>query len=154
MQRPLPNGALTVSPVIYHRPSVMLDYSMSLILPNLDLKYDNCNVPAIWEDEYNYCVADSDIPGVDTSVHCVETTDPAPPGYNWATSNTTKRYNRMRDALVSVQDINVILFSLCEWGYADVVAWGAGTGNSWRVSGDINGVFFTQKSGLGFLFEL
>jgi alpha-galactosidase len=106
----------------------------------IDLKYDNCNVPAIWDDEYVACVADSDIPGVNPNGTCPGLADAAPPGYNWATSNTTKRYNRMRDALVAVQDINVILFSLCEWGDADVVSWGYETGNSWRISGDINGI--------------
>jgi alpha-galactosidase len=45
----------------------------------------------------------------------------------------------MRDALAAVEDQRVILFSLCEWGTADVVSWGNQTANSWRMSGDING---------------
>lgn len=44
----------------------------------------------------------------------------------------------MRDALVSVEADRTILFSLCDWGQADVNAWGNETGNSWRMSGDIN----------------
>jgi alpha-galactosidase len=44
----------------------------------------------------------------------------------------------MRDALVAVQDKRTILFSLCDWGQADVLEWSAQTGNSWRMSGDIS----------------
>jgi alpha-galactosidase len=42
----------------------------------------------------------------------------------------------MRDALLAEK--RTILYSLCEWGDADVWAWGNETGNSWRMSGDIN----------------
>lgn len=59
----------------------------------------------------------------------------APAGYNWTTSNTAVRYRLMRDALQSQS--RTILFSLCEWGQADVEVWGNETGNSWRMSGDI-----------------
>jgi alpha-galactosidase len=41
----------------------------------------------------------------------------------------------MRDALEAQN--RTILYSLCEWGQADVEAWGNETGNSWRMSGDI-----------------
>lgn len=41
----------------------------------------------------------------------------------------------MRDALEKVN--RTILYSLCEWGAADVNEWGAQTGNSWRMSRDI-----------------
>ncbi len=41
----------------------------------------------------------------------------------------------MRDALLAQN--RTILYSLCEWGHADVTAWGNSTGNSWRMSGDI-----------------
>jgi len=41
----------------------------------------------------------------------------------------------MRDALLAQN--RTILFSLCEWGQADVEEWGNATGNSWRMSGDI-----------------
>ncbi|KAI7971725.1 hypothetical protein EIK77_002726 [Talaromyces pinophilus] len=102
------------------------------------LKYDNCNYPSEWDDEYNACIPDSDYPGVNPNGTCPGLTNPAPAGYDWSTSNTTKRFNIMRDALVAVQDQRVILYSLCEWGYADVPSWGNGTGNSWRVTGDIN----------------
>lgn len=41
----------------------------------------------------------------------------------------------MRDALEAQN--RTILYSLCEWGQADVEEWGNATGNSWRMSGDI-----------------
>ncbi|OKL64710.1 putative alpha-galactosidase B [Talaromyces atroroseus] len=114
-------------------------YPASIGYEDIDAQaFAEWGVDSIWDDEYNACVPDSDFPGVNPDGTCPDLEDPAPPGYDWATSNTTKRYNRMRDALVAVQDTRVILFSLCEWGNADVVSWGNGTGNSWRVSGDIN----------------
>lgn len=42
----------------------------------------------------------------------------------------------MRDALLAVN--RTILYSLCDWGQADVNAWGNETGSSWRMSGDIS----------------
>ncbi|KAL1960036.1 hypothetical protein VTO42DRAFT_208 [Malbranchea cinnamomea] len=50
-------------------------------------------------------------------------------------SNTAERYRRMRDAL-KAQD-RPILFSLCNWGHADVISWARDVGISWRMSGDI-----------------
>lgn len=44
----------------------------------------------------------------------------------------------MRDALLGVN--RTILYSLCDWGQADVNDWGNQTGNSWRMSGDIQGM--------------
>lgn len=46
----------------------------------------------------------------------------------------------MRDALLKID--RTILYSLCEWGQADVKTWGNETGNSWRMSGDITGKWF------------
>lgn len=135
MPRPLLNGALIVRLLLstdwMNRPNWLY---------GVDLKYDNCNYPSEWDDEYNACIPDSDYPGVNPNGTCPGLTNPAPAGYDWSTSNTTKRFNIMRDALVAVQDQRVILYSLCEWGYADVPSWGNGTGNSWRVTGDINGM--------------
>ncbi|CRG87498.1 alpha-galactosidase [Talaromyces islandicus] len=102
------------------------------------LKYDNCNVPSNWTDEYTYCVAESDFPGVNPNGTCPGLDNQAPSGYDWSKSNTAKRFNVMRDALAAVEDQRVILYSLCEWGYADVISWGNQTGSSWRISGDIN----------------
>ncbi|MFD6186796.1 hypothetical protein [Streptomyces goshikiensis] len=45
------------------------------------------------------------------------------------------RYRAMRDALRETG--RPILYSLCNWGLADVATWGAGTGHTWRTSGDI-----------------
>lgn len=97
-----------------------------------DLKYDNCGVPQNWTDQYNYCVPGS---GNGPNGTCPNLQNPPPKGYDWSTSNTAQRYRRMRDALVSID--HTILYSLCDWGNADVNEWGNATGNSWRMSGDI-----------------
>jgi len=101
------------------------------------LKYDNCNVPSNWTDEYIACVPDGSSEE-STNGTCTNTTSPPflnPPGYDWSTSNTSERYRRMRDALAAQN--RTILYSLCDWGNADVEEWGNATGNSWRMSGDI-----------------
>lgn len=41
----------------------------------------------------------------------------------------------MRDALE--RQNRTMLYSLCQWGQADVTKWGNDTANSWRMSGDI-----------------
>ncbi|KAB5518199.1 glycoside hydrolase superfamily [Coniochaeta sp. 2T2.1] len=86
------------------------------------LKYDNCNVPANWSDEYTYNKDDG--------------TSNAPPGYSWDTSNSAKRYHAMRDELLKQN--RTIEFSMCIWGEANVQSWGNTTGHSWRMYGDIN----------------
>lgn len=103
-----------------------------------DLKYDNCGVPPNWQDEYNFCVPDSSDPQANPNGTCPDLQNPAPPGYDWSTSKTAQRYRAMRDALLSVN--RTILYSLCDWGQADVTSWGSETGNSWRMSGDIQGM--------------
>ncbi|EEA24108.1 hypothetical protein TMatcc_007180 [Talaromyces marneffei ATCC 18224] len=110
------------------------------------LKYDNCNYPPEWKDQYNFCVPDSIFPFVNPNGTCPYLKNQAPEGYDWSTSNTTKRFNLMRDALIAVQNKSVILYSLCEWGNADVTSWGNATGSSWRVSGDINAGWFKITS--------
>ncbi|KOS41801.1 hypothetical protein ACN38_g7318 [Penicillium nordicum] len=97
------------------------------------LKYDNCDVSSNWTDAYAYCVPDSD--GDHPNGTCPDITNPAPEGYDWKTSKTYQRYITMRDALLKID--RTILYSLCEWGQADVKTWGNETGNSWRMSGDI-----------------
>ncbi|RAL02987.1 glycoside hydrolase family 27 protein [Aspergillus ibericus CBS 121593] len=99
------------------------------------LKYDNCGVPTNLTDQYTYCVPDSTDGSYFPNGTCVNLTDAAPANYNWATSTTAKRYTRMRNALLNVN--RTILYSLCDWGQADVNDWGNATGNSWRMSGDI-----------------
>jgi alpha-galactosidase len=99
-------------------------------------KYDNCYVPANWTDQYVACVPDQwQTYGPYVNGSCKASSSDAPPGYNWATSNTAHRYAIMRDALLAQN--RTILYSLCEWGQADVEVWGNATGNSWRMSGDI-----------------
>jgi alpha-galactosidase len=106
------------------------------------LKYDNCNVPTNWSDTYQSCVPEPDsysgpFPnGTCPAAYYSASHPAAPPNYDWSTSNTTKRYGIMRDALVAQN--RTILFSLCEWGQAEVWTWANSTGNSWRMSGDIN----------------
>ncbi|KAJ5272357.1 hypothetical protein N7478_007482 [Penicillium angulare] len=98
------------------------------------LKYDNCGYPSSWDDKYNACIPDGTI-GTNPNGTCPDLTDPAPAGYDWSKSNTSIRYEHMRDALLDQN--RTILFSLCDWGNADVNTWGNETGNSWRMSGDI-----------------
>lgn len=102
-----------------------------LLMPRaVDLKYDNCNVPANWTDKYQYWpeywygTHEDQVGGT-----------PAPAGYDWSRSNTTTRYNNMRDALV--RQSRTIFFSLCNWGHSHVEQWGSETGQSWRMWGDI-----------------
>jgi len=49
------------------------------------------------------------------------------------------RYTTMRNALQATG--RPILFSLCNWGQENVWTWGAGVGNSWRTTTDINAGF-------------
>lgn len=51
----------------------------------------------------------------------------------------------MRDALLAQN--GTIFYSLCDWGQADVNTWANGTGNSWRMSGDISGTSSFSKHG-------
>ncbi|RWA12489.1 hypothetical protein EKO27_g2621 [Xylaria grammica] len=66
---------------------------------------------------------------------CVDSDNYCPSGYDYTTSNSSKRYAIMRDALQAQN--RTILYSLCSWGTAGVEQWGNGTGNSWRMSDDI-----------------
>jgi alpha-galactosidase len=54
------------------------------------------------------------------------------------------RYTTMRDALAATG--RPILFSLCDWGFQNPWSWGAGVGNSWRTTGDINASFGSMLS--------
>jgi alpha-galactosidase len=100
------------------------------------LKYDNCYVPDNWTDTYTACVPDQwQVYGPYVNGSCAASASDPPPGYDWSTSNTAKRYRIMRDALLAQN--RTILYSLCEWGQAAVQDWGNSTGSSWRMSGDI-----------------
>jgi alpha-galactosidase len=53
-----------------------------------------------------------------------------------AAYNTRAWYEKMRDALASVQNTKNIYYNLCQWGRDSVWTWGKSVGNSWRMSGD------------------
>ncbi|GAP92717.1 putative alpha-galactosidase [Rosellinia necatrix] len=99
------------------------------------LKYDNCNVPSNWTDECNACVYNLNNPDNYVNGTCVDPNNYCPDGYDYTGSNSAKRYEIMRDALQAQN--RTILYSLCEWGTAGVEQWGNKTGNSWRMSDDI-----------------
>lgn len=50
----------------------------------------------------------------------------------------------MRDAIIKTG--RPMLYSLCEWGEANVQTWGNQTAQSWRSTGDISGklILFTS----------
>ncbi|WP_422665139.1 glycoside hydrolase family 27 protein [Actinacidiphila cocklensis] len=54
------------------------------------------------------------------------------------------RYTAMRDALAATG--RPIVFSLCDWGEETVQNWGAGVGNLWRTTGDINASYGSMLS--------
>lgn len=104
------------------------------------LKYDNCDYPEEWDDEYEACEADTFNYG-DYGNHpngtCpdIDDDDVAPDDYDWSTSNTAKRFRAMADALDD-QD-RVIEFAICCHGHGGVLEWGASMGASWRTENDI-----------------
>jgi alpha-galactosidase len=118
-------------------------------LTEIDLKYDNCNVPDEWRDF---------APGGTPCEFCPQQPCPdklvdpyatrrilthgskhpeCPKDMDWRKSNTVKRYNAMRDAINAQQ--RPMFYSLCNWGHANVQIWANETGQSWRHSGDIGG---------------
>ncbi|KAH6663193.1 putative alpha-galactosidase B [Halenospora varia] len=102
------------------------------------LKYDNCNFPSNWTDPYIFCVRELRRTGQGPNGTCIPGNGPeiyAPPGYDWSQSNTAARFKIMSDALLAQN--RSILYSLCEWGEADVTSWGNSTGSSWRTTDDI-----------------
>jgi len=98
------------------------------------LKYDNCNVPSSWPaDEFNDCHPDYNHPNGPNAT-CIDEGE-APAGYDWGTSSTAKRFNRMHEALEKQQ--RTILLSLSCWGQSGVWEWGNATAASWRMTDDI-----------------
>ncbi|UNI17038.1 Alpha-galactosidase [Purpureocillium takamizusanense] len=100
------------------------------------LKYDNCNVPDNWKDEYVFCHPDYVKTNSNGTCTPEITENLAPPGYDWRTSKSFDRFKRMKDAL-DKQD-HEIVYNLCIWGTADVFSWGKDIAISWRMSNDIN----------------
>lgn len=80
------------------------------------LKYDNCAVPDEWADEYTFWPENWHGDWDDQA-------NPAPEGYDWTTSRSVERYERMRDALDETD--RTIFYSLCNWGLlpCPVVIW-------------------------------
>ena len=70
-----------------------------------------------------YCVQDTSEMTVSDNGTCSsdENDRLAPADYDWSTSNTAKRHQRMRDVL-SKQNREILL-SICVWGFADVYKW-------------------------------
>ncbi|KAK4500448.1 hypothetical protein PRZ48_008637 [Zasmidium cellare] len=113
------------------------------------LKYDNCGVPDSYNEECYSCNADYTYATNLVNGTCLYTTVqkgasnmmpiclPVWPvdGRDYSQSNTSDRYNAMRDALAAQN--RTILFSLCNWGTDEVYTWANNTGNSWRMSNDI-----------------
>ncbi|KAH9871154.1 hypothetical protein J1614_006729 [Plenodomus biglobosus] len=103
------------------------------------LKYDNCNVPDEWDDEYRWWPEnwlggppnEDQTGGGDGEARPV----PAPAGYDWTTSKSFDRYKAMGDALLATN--RTIQYSQCAWGHAHIEQWGNSTGHSWRMWGDI-----------------
>ncbi|KAK5631163.1 hypothetical protein RRF57_006878 [Xylaria bambusicola] len=113
--------------------------SLSNPSSKLDLKYDNCNVPSNWADKCNACVYNLNNPNNYVNGTCVNPGNYCPAGYNYTTSNSAKRYAIMRDALKAQN--RTIQYALCSWGSAGVEQYGNATGNSWRMSDDIQNGF-------------
>ncbi|KAI1429586.1 glycoside hydrolase family 27 protein [Xylaria sp. FL1777] len=92
---------------------------------------------AAWGIDYecNACVYSLYDPNNYVNGTCIDSNDYCPAGYDYTTSNSSKRYAIMRDALQAQN--RTILYSLCSWGTAGVEQWGNETGNSWRMSDDI-----------------
>lgn len=98
------------------------------------LKYDNCGWSASDNDQYTFCVPDTANPGPFVNGTC-NYSNQAPKGYDWSTSNTAKRFQAMGAAIANQS--HPILYSLCEWGRADVTTWGNKIASSWRTTPDI-----------------
>ncbi|KAL2834795.1 glycoside hydrolase superfamily [Aspergillus pseudoustus] len=101
------------------------------------LKYDACGVPPALADPYTACLPDPVYsPGPLPNGTCPNLSNAPPQGYNWTASPSAEHYRAMLHALQSTT--RPTLFSICNWGFAEVNTWGNATGNSWRMSGDIS----------------
>jgi alpha-galactosidase len=108
------------------------------------LKYDNCNagdqyepcafcVPDSISNPYNKNTADEQAQANGTCKFHPDNL--CAPDYDYSHGKSANRYRKMRDALT--KQARPILYSLCEWGDANVNTWGASVGASWRMSNDI-----------------
>ncbi|KAF2119989.1 putative alpha-galactosidase B [Lophiotrema nucula] len=102
------------------------------------LKYDNCGVPDDHKDSCRACVPEPPYP-IGTNGTCLSDTEHSvlcPPDYNYETSKSALRYEAMGEALADSG--RPILYSICNWGEANVKNWGAKYAHSWRSTNDIN----------------
>lgn len=118
------------------------------------LKYDNCFVPSYWLDDCFACNGDPSFNSIGmVNGSCTSATPetkwysddsrpfcnydwPGTGGVNYTAKRTALRFNIMSEALAAQN--RTMLFSLCEWGVDQPWAWANQTGQSWRVSNDIN----------------
>jgi alpha-galactosidase len=78
--------------------------------------------------------------------HEISDTKYCPKNYDYSKSKTAEKFNRMRDALQTQQ--RPILYSLCEWGRANVNTWAKNTGQSWRTTDDVENDWATVLKNL------
>ncbi|KAG9957535.1 alpha-galactosidase 1, partial [Aureobasidium melanogenum] len=118
------------------------------------LKYDNCFPPEEWYDDCLSCEPDPSFsPTGIINGTCSNSTPPVlhysytrpipicadgrpVDGINYTAKYTALRFRIMGNALLAQN--RTILYSLCEWGVDLPWTWGNGTGQSWRMSNDIN----------------
>lgn len=113
------------------------------------LKYDNCNIPQEWEDECKWCIVDEDNHEefeAGPNGTCPEDAGHwCPEGYDFKKSKTFERYRRMQKAIEKAG--RAMLYSLCQWGSANVQTWGMDISQSWRSTGDIFRMFCIDLCG-------
>ncbi|KAK8147714.1 hypothetical protein G3M48_001184 [Beauveria asiatica] len=108
------------------------------------LKYDNCNIPPSWQDQYVACDPASTHLGANGTCNSKDEPRLASAGYDWHSSKSYQRFKRMRDALAKQN--REIVYNMCIWGTADVFSWGKDLAASWRMSEDIRSNWNSIKS--------
>jgi len=130
-------------------------YRVYLIGMLMIVQYDNCFPPPEWIDDCFACNGDPSFDSIGkVNGSCTSATPPTP-YYSWNNTsphcayefpvdgvNYTAKYTALKfkimEAALHAQN-RTILFSLCEWGVDQPWTWANATGNSWRMSNDING---------------
>ena len=150
MRLRLPNGASTTSNMTSTRSTMaQFEEPINASLRHWLTELCSCGVPEFYDDTCYSCNADPTfatnlVNGTctnDTEQHGAATMmpicDSAWPtdGRNYSQSYTALRYRVMGNALLSQN--RSILFSLCDWGTDEPWTWANETGNSWRMSNDI-----------------
>ncbi|KAM3436143.1 hypothetical protein NHJ13734_005244 [Beauveria thailandica] len=147
--------ALNLKIGIYSRTTTCAGYPASLEHEDIDaadwaswgidyLKYDNCNIPPSWQDQYVACDPASTHLGANGTCNSKDEPRLASAGYDWHSSKSYQRFKRMRDALAKQN--REIVYNMCIWGTADVFSWGKDLAASWRMSEDIRSNWNSVKS--------